>query len=754
MAEDDLENAGRAHSDPGWVASELDPEKLGEIRASFEKAAATAGEDFGKALNELDRVVARVNPLDLISALSVYHLTTTPGANPEYDRDGIFQHHVELIYAAALRRSFENARPTTSLQEGLPPTLEAAQKVMDAFMTLAASKGPRVETEEAKHRAMVLYHLRIHGAAVRGATYYTHQAEVLSELFEPLDNKIEETLGFRCTALVSWWWAVCTEVEERINTHRELVHEVGKLPVDEEWVEKIKKIYPRLPIEPDEELLKTLAGDAEKRLIFAMMAGDLNLYTVFGFDLEQLKALYPGEIEDEALISVLDAWSLGLGDLADTPLNTLVTANPVLEKPVFCFDESHYLWLLAPAFIQSAFPMLEALLKSDCEILGAYFERRGEYLESAVAERLEAKFPDAEFFRNVHWTDPSDGKSYETDLLAIVGSHAIVVECKGGRAAQQALRGKGRALRNEIDELLVAPAVQAQRLARFLEANPKRHDFKDAQGKTLVVDANQVREVITLSTTLETLTTMLPRLNDVAGAGLTGGDLEALTYSLSLFDLMVMLEMLEHPSEVLHYLKRRGEIENGRFLMGQENDLLGFYLKTGLNLGEAEFDEEEPEMQVLGLSNEIDIYHYSIEAGIEVEKPRMRRTSWWKQLLGKVESRLGPHWSEIGVALCNVAYEEQQEFESSMEELQKRFAETGNPEFVFFANGPEARRDHFLGVIVTESDAESRQKQVDNAARVAFSESPEVDRFIVVGWPPVERGAPYTVLAVFSRVPE
>jgi len=124
--------------------------------------------------------------------------------------------------------------------------------------------------------------------------------------------------------------------------------------------------------------------------------------------------------------------------------------------------------------------------------------------------------------------------------------------------------------------------------------------------------------------------------------------------------------MLEHPSELLHYILRRSQLEGNQFLVGDETDLLGFYLLTGFNLGSAEFDTEMQKMRLIGLSDKIDTYHYILEAGKASEKPRVRRTEWWEALLTTIEDRAGPRWTELGIALCNVAYEEQQEFEQAL----------------------------------------------------------------------------------------
>ena len=127
---------------------------------------------------------------------------------------------------------------------------------------------------------------------------------------------------------------------------------------------------------------------------------------------------------------------------------------------------------------------------------------------------------------------------------------------------------------------------------------------------------------------------MLPALRELVESGLTDAAVDALGYNVTLFDFEVILEILDHPSEVIHYFLRRGELEKGEFLIGEEADLLGFYLQTGFNFGEAEFSREH-RMRTSGLSDPIDVYYYSVEGGLDVEKPRVERIKWWEELLSK-----------------------------------------------------------------------------------------------------------------------
>jgi hypothetical protein len=737
---------------PGWVVSQLDPIAANQLRAGVQKAAETAGPDYGQALKDLDRAVAKVSPVDLICSMSLYFLTTLkPGENPEFNRpEEIFQHHVELIYAVALRRPLEEMEPSLLVSKGMEPILDAAKRSTTAFMLLGAKARGRATDEVTAQRRSILHHLRLHGAVVRGMSYVEDQKRLIAQLFGPIDDQIASEFGFRCASLAHWWWSISEEVELRLELHFQRMQQFDELPLDEEWPTRVREIFRRLPLQPDADLAARLSASPDERLAFTVLTADLNLSEVFGFTTDQLLDLHPDEITEQSLALVLDEWSLEPGALSGIPLNTLIASNPVLRKPILKLDDHLFICSLSSTFLHSGLLMLEGLFTSDKDLAKHYFDRRAEFLETAVLEAFQQIFPTSRAFSGAHWIDPRDSREYETDLLLLVGSHALIVECKGGRMSRQAMEGKSRDLKDAIGELIVAPAEQAQRLATLLEDLSEPLEMTGADGASIIIGAADVHEAITLGTTLEPLAAVLPNMRDLSDAGLTGPQLDAITYSLSLYDLWTVLDILEHPSEVLHYLKRRGELENGRFLNGEENDLLGFYLKSGFNLGEAEF-EDEPQTQVFGLSDEIDVYHYSREAGLAAQKPSISRSPYWEELLTHIEERKNHRWTEVGVALCNVAVEEQESFCESMRTLQRNAGTSKASDFFLMINGPERRRDYFVGLLVESEDRAERQSQIDRSASDCFMQHPDAERVICIGWPPDGPGTPYRVFAVVDR---
>jgi len=241
---------------------------------------------------------------------------------------------------------------------------------------------------------------------------------------------------------------------------------------------------------------------------------------------------------------------------------------------------------------------------------------------------------------------------------------------------------------------------------------------------------------------------LLPRLAQVAEAGLTRRTADALAYSISLSDLDIVVRVLRHPSEILHYLTRRGEIERRGFLRGDEVDLLGLYLETGFNLGEKEFGGEFV-LDVTGMSDPIDRWHYAQEADVEAERPKVQRTPCWEAVLTRVETTKSPRWPEIGVTMCNVAVSDQAKFKTMLETLRDdiRAGRRTPTDVVVLQNGPPQRRDVFVGLIARSADKEERERQYAAAARVALDASGQ-QRVIVLAWAPIAIPVPYFAIGL------
>lgn len=142
-----------------------------------------------------------------------------------------------------------------------------------------------------------------------------------------------------------------------------------------------------------------------------------------------------------------------------------------------------------------------------------------------------------------------------------------------------------------------------------------------------------------------------------------------------LADLEIVFDILKTTPEKIHYLKRRAELEANADYKGDELDLLGFYLKTGFNVGESEFDGVH--LLLTGMSKPIDVYYEALEENIYLEKPQLKLTKWWLDICQKIQDRKLHQWSDIANILLNVSYNEQEQLLKNSKQLQKMSIKTG-----------------------------------------------------------------------------
>lgn len=107
--------------------------------------------------------------------------------------------------------------------------------------------------------------------------------------------------------------------------------------------------------------------------------------------------------------------------------------------------------------------------------------------------------------------------------------------------------------------------------------------------------------------------------------------------------------------------------------VGDELDLLAFYLKTGFWVAEAEGAGYF--LSLILMSKELDPYFIGRADGAAVTKPRLRLTEWWRQILKKLENLRTECWTEVAYAFLSVGYKDQQNFEHQLKRLAKEVRE-------------------------------------------------------------------------------
>ena len=236
------------------------------------------------------------------------------------------------------------------------------------------------------------------------------------------------------------------------------------------------------------------------------------------------------------------------------------------------------------------------------------------------------------------------------------------------------------------------------------------------------------------------------RSTDLKKAGLIPSDLE-MSPTMSLADLEIIFEILEGSCEKLHYLVRRAEFEKNTDYIGNETDLLAFYLDTGFNIVNPDFTQKC--LSLLSLSNIFDPFFMKELPESEIFKPKRKLTRWWRCIIQHVESRQSEHWSEVGCVLLNFNHDQQTKFEEQFKRIKKivnKFWQLADHNNTCILNETVPERGAVAGFAYKRMDREKRNQTMKNVVDKAMSISP-VSRVVVIGVDVEQNDYPYSVVA-------
>jgi hypothetical protein len=712
------------------------------------------GGKYAQALQELGRRILEVDPLSLLSNLAFYGLPTRGLKDPELTQPKpILQHHVELLQALTL----QHPRSAFSVNQ-LPPQdymtfRDLLHDVTNGFRFRGyAGIDPSLPGEEQRRR-MFLEEVKRHTQSVRNWGYPQQVTRIVADLFEPLDNAIEKKFGVRIGNLVEMCGRIKTSAESRSKAHHTAMHEVVKAKKVGDAVRMFQVSFPNLVDSTDEWSALAQGSKASlpevRQLLISL--SESRLPAVFSFTTSDFISAYPSAVEQDNLRRVLTAWSISFGELAGADTEHFFLNNPIWSRPLVTLGPDQFFVPVVGTFTSFLLRMMERVIEGDAHLRGKYEKRRADFLEDDAARLFREAFPTASIFRGSLWHDPEAGKNYENDLLVQVDTHFVVVEAKSGKVSESAWRGSVERLKKAVQGLVVEPSEQAARFATHLKANAGVNRFKTKSGNVNEIDTSNVSGVIRLNVTLELLSIISAYHPTLREAGLLAPDIEVAP-TMSLAELESAFELLGHPSEKLHYLARRAELEANSSYFGDELDLLAFYLDRGFCIGETEFDRTKL-MMLYGDSKTLDPYFMRQWHKQPVPKPKRPLTKWWESMLERIETSRTQGWSELGQILLGAAYDEQMEFERGSRRIKRSVRLSGQGwrrECLVTMLVGVRHHDAIIGVAFKDLSREGRREFFNQVIDNTLQQE-SVQRVMVIGWDIDEPDQLYNVVFAVRR---
>jgi hypothetical protein len=270
--------------------------------------------------------------------------------------------------------------------------------------------------------------------------------------------------------------------------------------------------------------------------------------------------------------SVINAFTAG-----DNPLRT----NPVIagmDERFMLVHDAHIVVAVREAFEQH----LKGTPAWD-----KYQAHRGKVLEERTETALARVLPGATALHGFEYyvpaTDaeeagPVEGytKRVEGDHLFVLDDVAIIVEDKAVAVAPAARAGDTRRLRNDLTRIIERAVGQARRLRDRIEAD-RGLRIHGAEWR----DLSSVREIHTVAVSLEDLAATTTGTAELIKAGFI--DRDCIAWTVSLHDLDLIVELIDHPSEFLLYLRRRTDpLATVIYTAPDELDLFLHFQQKGL----------------------------------------------------------------------------------------------------------------------------------------------------------------------------
>lgn len=658
-----------------------------EIITALASARSLLEKDIPRKAEQLREQLKLYNSFDIIANISFINLFVDPEKYKEYAHEGL-QFIVEYITLLCLMDDFsEGGNP---LEQG-PPDLQNIQDtvkeiVSNTLLYMASKRAnpdnpvPPTPLETFQH------HSFSRNLVVRNPGYSHHQTEVLKSLFsfEPVRNWMQSSLGFEIEGVFSFIEAIEAIMTGRISERRQQAKDSEKQLRREVRLFRQGKLkggeYP-------EHVLSELAKLSEKktfRKIRYLLTAWIffGLGTTFSFTAEELadKSGKPVGIAKK----FLDCFSIGFREVTPDFIWPNPT-HPLRLRPIVHHD-GHYLCPATALLLWGAKAALEELLNpgsqravnKDGRIWEKYQKHRSDYLVSEGVKLISEMLEHGKSYQNLKYQFEENGqtKKDELDGLVLYDKCAFLIEGKAGILTEPAKRGAPKRIISDIEKLIVESHVQATRAEKYMSAT-EEPAFNLQDGQELKIDKSNLGTSFLVTLTLDPLDTFTPVLYQVAELGIFGEG--KLPWAVYLLDLKVIRELIEFPSQFIHYLKRRLRInELANIEAYDELDWLGYYFLEGLYFEDVSKSGVD-RFQLLSYTTAMDDY-FMYQTGERITpapKPHQQMPELFKQIIFELEEKHPKGYSEIVCVLLDMDSKTRKKFAKWFERSRRNTRQDG-----------------------------------------------------------------------------
>jgi hypothetical protein len=587
----------------GWTSEQW--------QAEFEKTAAALGTFFD----------AR-DPLVVLARTAIRFLFTSPRrtgvASPEVRN--LEQTEVEIAQAFVLMTS-----PPVRAVPTSPGSFVRYWDLMSRHIHSFIRKQPQavgepgiMDTVRRKARLQTLYY--------RNLFTRPDCEEIVSTLLARVDRESDAALGLRLSVLFGSMVEFTELIEQRIRTFGSNINDLMRSPDRKKVLAAIDFFAASYPLAARAwRYGEKRFSDLQSLRHAGFQMSELAWPSVFSFDRETLEQHFAPEI-----VKALYKLSLAPGDLRAQSPEHVYLNNPIWRKPYLRLENGGLFVALPHLVFSFPFAIVEGVMEGNRALEVAYEDARASYLEDAVEAILAKAMPSATIYRGVLWDDPITGKTWENDIVALIGNFVFVFEAKSGQIKDAARRGGDLSLIKNFKELFVEPGEQSWRLQNYLDTQRDKAVLRlKSDGSLVNLKLDRPKVVYRYSICFEHFANLTSTRYYLKALGLIK---HATSWApmLSLGDLQMIARLLDTELSFQHYLTRRCSADELINFDGDEQDILSLFLTNGLCLDPSALEGQR-------------VMFHGADAPVRIPKvPRKNRRE--PEVIGV---QLSPMWKEI-----------------------------------------------------------------------------------------------------------
>lgn len=417
---------------------------------------------------------------------------------------------------------------------------------------------------------------------LRNPVYPDMLIETLRKLFDDpgVDADCRSAMGFTATEALEVMAAAREATIAELVRRNDAMHNamVGLNP----YLDETSPVFVEGTETPSEEAIA--AGQALMAAVEDLTTNLADATAIDAAAITQIIGLGP-----DLVGSVLNAFTYAAtSDLTETVDRFMEGDNPLRTAPVIADAGGRRMLVHDALALPAVREVIETRLKQ-AGLLNRYQRHRGIVVEDASMDLLTGVFPGASVHRGLKYFVPDPKATTpqttpatftgegECDGLILIDDVALIIEVKAVGLTAASRRGVALRLKTQLQNILTKAADQAQRLRERIVTDGV---IRPRDGGSWI-DVSNIREVHTIAVGLEDLSGITTATAALVEAGiLRDGEIP---WTVSVHDLRIICELIDRPSDLLLYLRRRTHPTATRtYRAVDELDLFMYFLQEGL----------------------------------------------------------------------------------------------------------------------------------------------------------------------------